>query len=182
MLSKQTDTKIENVAELLVNAEHPLFTNESSRYATARESLLAIQRSKVITTDIGLQMPSPEVSLRLLEHIADRSSYIGSLCLRLTIDDAYGCWALPLESEYVGGVSKYPLLTSNEMGMVSTVAHRFIWKTLIDPEIETNLYLDHICRHHACCNVMHLEPVTPKLNAQRGNLARRIESGEVPLF
>lgn len=35
-------------------------------------------------------------------------------------------------------------------------------------EYDRSLLLDHLCRVRKCCNPDHLEPVTPKINTERG--------------
>lgn len=46
-------------------------------------------------------------------------------------------------------------------------AHRVAYETWIGP-IPDGLDLDHLCRHRACVNPLHLEPVTRKVNVLRG--------------
>lgn len=50
----------------------------------------------------------------------------------------------------------------------AAMAHRVIYELLIGP-IPDGLVLDHKCRHRACCNPHHLEPVTVKENTMRGD-------------
>lgn len=40
-------------------------------------------------------------------------------------------------------------------------------------EVPAGLDLDHLCRNRACCNPAHLEPVTKKVNSNRGRHAGR---------
>jgi hypothetical protein len=52
-------------------------------------------------------------------------------------------------------------------GKRDVYSHRFAWETLVGP-VPAGLQLDHLCRNRACCNPDHLEVVTPKINALRG--------------
>lgn len=47
-------------------------------------------------------------------------------------------------------------------------------------EIPEGLVLDHKCRRPACCNPKHLEPVTVKVNTERGNGKWIFEQGYTP--
>ena len=46
-------------------------------------------------------------------------------------------------------------------------AHRFSYETAVGP-ILLGLIIDHLCRNRACVRPDHLEPVTPKVNTNRG--------------
>ena len=48
------------------------------------------------------------------------------------------------------------------------MAHRLVY-TLIKGEIPEGLVLDHGCKNRRCCNTKHLEPVTQKVNVERGD-------------
>lgn len=50
--------------------------------------------------------------------------------------------------------------------------HRVVYELLVGP-IPAGLQLDHLCRQHACCNPAHLEPVTGKVNCERGSKATK---------
>lgn len=49
-------------------------------------------------------------------------------------------------------------------------SHRYAYEAMIGP-IPSGLDLDHLCRNKACCNPLHLEPVTSAENNRRKALA-----------
>ena len=56
----------------------------------------------------------------------------------------------------------------NALGkMVTRYVHIWMWEFLVGP-IPEGLQLDHLCRVTNCCNPVHLEPVTSKVNTLRG--------------
>jgi len=46
-------------------------------------------------------------------------------------------------------------------------AHRAVYRTMVGP-IPDGLHIDHLCRNRRCVNPSHLEPVTQKVNSERG--------------
>jgi hypothetical protein len=48
------------------------------------------------------------------------------------------------------------------------LAHRFAYEALVGP-VPDGLELDHLCRVRHCVNPQHLEPVTRRVNSQRGD-------------
>lgn len=67
-----------------------------------------------------------------------------------------------------------------------TYAHRVYYEKHRGP-IPEGLYIDHLCRVHACVNPDHLEPVTVAVNAARGlqpklniEAAREIRRSSLP--
>ena len=77
--------------------------------------------------------------------------------------DADGvCW------EWTAGVnaSGYGIFG---IGGTSYLAHRWAYETLVGP-IPEGFQIDHLCRNRKCVCPEHLEPVTPRTNAQRGHL------------
>lgn len=55
-------------------------------------------------------------------------------------------------------------------------AHRVAYEVLRGP-IPDGLVLDHLCRTRACINPAHVEPVTQRVNLQRGNSHRAAAEG-----
>lgn len=49
------------------------------------------------------------------------------------------------------------------------MAHRAIYELCIGPIEPPTVQLDHLCRNRSCANPYHVEPVTPKVNTERGN-------------
>jgi len=142
--------------------------------------LLEASGDGVVRTEWGAVLPSPEVSLRLFEELAYLTPLLGKLGLelmKLTVDDYHGCWSKPYDATKVD----YPR-THDARRKQPVVTHRYIWRELINPDIPTKVYLDHLCRAHACCNPTHLEPVTSSVNTRRGNDSRHILGGQDVLF
>lgn len=166
-----------------LTAESALFDEESIRGTQVREEMLRISGKRAIQLDWGSRLPDPEVSYELLERLTKVSLGMARLSRQIALDDEWGCWRLPLKIEKdEKGRGKYPLVTDKANGAQSMVAHRYTWKLLIDPDIPTTDYLDHLCRVHACCNITHLEPVDSSTNTKRGNDARHIIGGQDVLF
>lgn len=78
---------------------------------------------------------------------------------KFTISDS-GCWSW---NRFIGK-NGYSQVSMN--GVVYS-GHRIMY-TAVKGEIAKGLQLDHLCRNRACINPSHLEPVTLKLNLQRG--------------
>lgn len=181
MLQQAQERVIQRAAHELTMAELPLGV-ETDRYARMRTELLFVSRAKIVQMDWGDVLPDPEVSFAFLERLMVLSPAIGRIARRATVDEVQGCWALPLKMEYDDqGTGRYPSCYDRKQ-KTNIVAHRYVWQTLIDPDIETNQWVDHLCRVHACCNPTHLEAVTPGTNTKRGNDARHILGGQDPLF
>lgn len=52
-------------------------------------------------------------------------------------------------------------------GLRTYRVHRLVYETVVG-EVPAGLDLDHLCRNRACANPAHLEPVTRKVNLNRG--------------
>lgn len=50
---------------------------------------------------------------------------------------------------------------------IRRLAHRMLYEMWLG-KIPDGLELDHLCRNRACCNPLHLEPVSRKENVRRG--------------
>lgn len=73
-----------------------------------------------------------------------------------------GCW------EWTAAKSKgHGRFWDSQAGRI-VQAHRFSYETLIGP-IPQRKDLDHLCRNKPCVNPLHLEPVTRRVNCQRGD-------------
>jgi hypothetical protein len=77
---------------------------------------------------------------------------------------------IELEGDCLIWVGKWT--TGNGYGKVGwegkhRVAHRVIYEIFHGP-VDPKLLLDHRCLNRACCQPLHLEPVTTKVNTHRG--------------
>lgn len=91
--------------------------------------------------------------------IADRDEFW--VRRRTTFADDTGCW---LWSKSVSPDDGYARL---EYCKKKWLAHRFVYELLVGP-IPDGLELDHLCRNRACVNPAHLDPVTKRVNWERG--------------
>lgn len=75
------------------------------------------------------------------------------------------CWI------WLGNKSKkgYGLWSTGDQNHRTTSSvHTVLYEKLVGP-VPDGLELDHLCRMRACCNPMHLEPVTGSVNVRRGD-------------
>lgn len=171
----------EQRAYIAITAHRLADTQEAGPHlhSVVRSQLLEASGSDTVMTEWGTPLPSAEVSLELLDQLIRLSPAIARLSIKMTIDDDLGCWALPYDHT---SRRQYPIIYDRENKKPGVLVHRYVWRTLIDPTIQRNEWLDHLCRVHACCNLGHLEVVTPRTNTKRGNDARHILSGQDVLF
>lgn len=182
MLKPYQERIIQQTAHELTTDELTLDV-ETERYQRMRTQLLRASGADTRLMLWDETLPSAEVSFDFLERLVKLSPPIARLSLKLTIDETDGCWSLPLEAEYdKAGRARYPTLYDSERKKQGIPAHRYVWRTLIDADIPKEIWLDHLCRAHACCNPTHLEAVTPGHNTRRGNHARHVIGGQDQLF
>src|SRR5690242_1534338 len=85
---------------------------------------------------------------------------------KIRIEPYTGCW---LWQAFVNPSTGYGLFR-----MPGTIgAHRAAWLLLRGP-IPDDFHIDHRCRVKTCVNPEHLEPVTPRMNTDRGSKSRRM--------
>jgi hypothetical protein len=82
---------------------------------------------------------------------------------RIKVSDA-DCWIWTGVLHYAG----YGRMSSPSDRNKTVQTHRFVYECLLGP-IPDGLELDHLCRVRACCNPLHLEPVTHRENILRGH-------------
>ena len=94
-----------------------------------------------------------------------------------------GCWIWTGTRTRDGGYGqiRLPGLYAPLIGPMR-LAHRVAYELLVGP-IPAGLVLDHLCRNRRCVNPAHLEPVTQRVNIQRGETGhwRRHLRGAIPL-
>lgn len=82
-----------------------------------------------------------------------------------TVDEASGCWLWDRALSSTGYGT-----TTNAEGR-SQLAHRWMYEQRVGP-IPEGLDIDHLCQTKRCVNPLHLEPVLPSVNCQRGPKAK----------
>ena len=100
------------------------------------------------------------VRLPLIDRLADGINYLGPFPDHRP--DLGACWVW-IKGLNAGG---YGQLSGGQVG-APVLTHRLSY-LLHHGEIPDGLHLDHLCRNRACCNPVHLEPVTHSENIKRG--------------
>ncbi len=95
---------------------------------------------------------------------------------KISFQDEFGCWELPLRQEYDSKKrARYPCITVTSLGYKNQLAHRASMEVFRGVELPRNadepLHVDHRCRNHACCNPYHLDAVSHAENVRRGRRA-----------
>lgn len=81
-------------------------------------------------------------------------------------DEECWLWAYRVDDRDYGQLAYW-----NGEKAVKQKAHRAIYEALVGP-IPDGYTLDHLCRVRRCVNPAHLEPVTNRVNVQRGIIYR----------
>lgn len=94
--------------------------------------------------------------------MAKRRRISGSLVTRILghTDRSSGCWIWTGHKDRDG----YGSITVEKR---HRIAHKVAYEEYVGP-VPAGMELDHTCRNRACCNPLHLEPVTHLENVRRG--------------
>lgn len=76
-----------------------------------------------------------------------------------------GCWLWTGALNATG----YGVIARKDGDGIGTtrLAHRAVYEALVGPVADDEV-IDHLCRNPACCNPLHMEPVTNEENLARG--------------
>lgn len=112
-----------------------------------------------------LKLPCVEKLLQPRVRITEQSKMplIDRIMTRIVLDPGSGCW-LWEGALTVGYGCLKPLVDEPKR---TDLVHRLTYEYFIGP-IPDGLEPDHLCRVRSCCNPWHLEPVTRRENAIRG--------------
>jgi hypothetical protein len=94
---------------------------------------------------------------------------------KVRVDEVTGCW-IWIGGRKQEGYGRFSIGRKIDGSRRSVRAHCYAYLTLVGP-IPAGLELDHVrargCVGPACCNPAHLEPVTHRVNCQRGDAGAR---------
>ncbi len=85
---------------------------------------------------------------------------------KVSLNKETGCWEW-IAGLTVTGYGKFAVGSRTDNSRKTVLSHRVAYVELIS-EIPDELQIDHLCRNRKCVNPLHLEPVTAKVNFDRG--------------
>lgn len=159
-------------------------------------------KGEPFVTDTQLELPSVETSIfelcALYEYVKSHDSTpeqplpTPKQLEQIHINPTSGCWELPqnrrdhaADSTDNQSISKsqdsYGRLALKDIGRTHALAHRTLF-IVMRGQIPENIVLDHLCENKKCCWHRHLDPVTQGDNIRRIHHAKRLRSGQAPLF
>lgn len=96
----------------------------------------------------------------------ERATHVMTRLMNMVVINDHGCWVYP-RHRLGDGYAQVGIVSKTDGTRRMSYVHRITYEHLVGP-IPAGLDMDHLCRNRACCNPLHLEPVTRKENLRRG--------------